>query len=346
MGSAAAWRLGQRGVETLLLERFGLGHDRGSSHGPTRVFRFVYGDPFYVRLAQRALPMWRELESESGRELLDLTGGLDIGPSLSLEPVRAALEECGAEAERLELPSPRFPALRYTGPALFSPDTGVLAAAASVSAMIELAKKSGVDVRDKAPASIESPEEDHATIRFGDQVVRARRCVLTAGAWVDGFLTPLDVRVPLTVTRENIAYFRIEGDFPVIVDRATAPSFLFAMPRRFGASGARFGHHKTGGAVHPDDHQAQPDPTFVERVSTFASEVLQPAGAAVDLETCLYTNTPDDDFVIDRIGPVCLASACSGHGFKFAPLVGEMLARLALGEEPLVDMNRFRLSRF
>jgi sarcosine oxidase len=346
MGAATAWRLGRRGIETLLLERFALGHDRGSSHGPSRVFRFVYGDPFYVRLAQQALPLWRELETESGRELLELTGGLDIGPWPALEPVSAALESCGAECERLELPSSRYPALRYRGTALFSPDTGVVAAAASVSAMIELARKSGVEVLDQTKAGIEALEEAQVTIGYGDQRVRARRCVLATGAWMNSILKRIDIRIPFTVTRENIAYFPTNDDFPVIVDRGTAPSFLFAMPRRFGSPGARFGHHKTGRVVNPDESATKSDPEFVKRVSAFASEILEPGAEPSALETCLYTTTPDDDFVIDHIGALCVASPCSGHGFKFAPLVGEMLARLALDEEPIVDLARFRLSRF
>lgn len=346
MGAATAWRLGGRGVETLLLEQFPLGHDRGSSHGPTRVFRFVYGDPFYVRLTQQALPMWRELEAESGRELLDARGGLDIGPAASLEPIRAALERCGANWELVELPSSRFPAVRYAGPALFSPDTGVLAATTAVSAMTELARKSGVEAHENARAAIESHDDGQVSIRFGGQRVRARRCVVAAGAWMKGLLAQLNLHVPLAVTRENIAYFSIADDFPVLVDRATAPTFLFAMPQRFGSPGARFGHHKTGKVVQPDDQSPGVDPGFVERVASFASDVLTPVKEPVALETCLYTTTPDDNFVIDRVGALCVASPCSGHGFKFAPLVGETLARLVRDEEPLVDLTRFRLARF
>ncbi|MGH2728477.1 MAG: FAD-dependent oxidoreductase, partial [Actinomycetota bacterium] len=128
-GLAAAWRLGLAGRETVVLERFELDHTRGSSHGPTRIFRFAYPDPLYVRMAQAALPLWRELESGSGDEILKITGGLDLGEPATVDAVAAALEACNAAVERLPDARNRFPWLGAEGAGVYSPDTGVLSAA-------------------------------------------------------------------------------------------------------------------------------------------------------------------------------------------------------------------------
>jgi sarcosine oxidase len=345
MGAATAWRLARRGREALLLERFAVGHDRGSSHGPTRIFRFAYGDPFYVRMAQEALPLWRELEREAGEALLDLTGGIDVGPPDALAPVARALEECGAASERIDDPAAHFPGIRTPHPALFSPDTGVLAAAGSVHAMVRLATAETVALREGEVARIESADDGRAVVAVGDERVTARSCVVAAGAWTEQALAPHRVRLPLAVSREQIVYARQRADFPVIVDRSR-PRFLFGLPARFGAAGARFGHHKTGPLVSAGEPPQQ-DSDAVRRIVEFVGSAVP----AVDpepmaTETCLYTSTPDDDFVLDRIGGLVVASPCSGHGFKFAPLIGEVLARLALGEEPGMDLSRFRVARF
>ena len=114
MGTATAWRLARRGHEVVLCEQFEIGHDRGSSHGPTRVFRFAYEDPLYVHLAQGALPLWHELEREAGQSLLDITGGLDIGPAGKLQPIARAVEACGAAFELMNHPPSRYPGVRTT----------------------------------------------------------------------------------------------------------------------------------------------------------------------------------------------------------------------------------------
>ncbi len=342
MGMAVAWRLASRGREVLLLEQFELGHDRGSSHGPTRVFRFVYGDPLYVRMAQQALPLWRELEREAGESLLDITGGIDIGPAERLEPVAYALEASGADYEIVNNPSALYPGVRTAHPALFSPDTGVIAASVSVAAMARLAKVRGAVVRARSAAQIEGIEDNRVVISVEGERLSARTCVLAAGAWTGSHLRTAGINPPeLRVTREQIVYYPQKTDFPILIDRSASPQFLFAMPARFGSPGARVGHHMTGREVSPDD-PAKDDPDAVQRMTAFVRETL-PAVAPepTSLETCLYTSTPNDDFVIDRFGPLVVASPCSGHGFKFAPLIGEILACLAINERPPMDISRF-----
>jgi monomeric sarcosine oxidase len=345
MGTATAWRLARRGREVLLLEQFELGHDRGSSHGPVRVFRLVYGDPLYVRMAQQALPLWRELEREAGESMLDMTGGIDIGPAERLEPVARALEACGAPYEVVDDPSALWAGVRTAHPALFSPDTGVIAASASLAAMARLARAQGAVIRDRSPARLDAVEDNHVVISFEGERLAARTCVLAAGAWIGDHLRSVGIKPPeFRVTREQIAYYQQMAEFPVVIDRSTAPQFPFALPARFGSPGARVGYHMTGREVSPDQSPSD-DPDVVGRETEFVRETLPAAvPEPIGLETCLYTSTRNEDFVIDRVGPLIVASPCSGHGFKFAPFVGEILACLALGEPPPIDIARFRIA--
>jgi sarcosine oxidase len=346
MGAATAWRLAGRGREVALIERFRIGHHQGSSHGPTRIFRYSYADPLYVHMARRVLPMWRELEDEAGQSLLDLCGGIDIGPRAALEPLARTLGECGAPVDWVDRVAGRFPGVRTDGPALFSPHTGVIAAAAAVCAMVRLAAERNVRVSEETPARIERVGDSGVTLDVGGERLSAGRCVLAAGAWTGKLATPHVPWIPLEVTREQIVYVEQRADFPVIVDRSTASGFRYAMPQRFGAPGARAGEHGTGPDVLPDESRRD-DPVTVSRVIDFIAESIPAAGTQpAALETCLYTNTPDNDFVLDQVGPLVVASPCSGHGFKFAPLIGEICARLTLGEDLEMDLSRFSLTRF
>src|SRR5260221_10413852 len=151
VGLSAAWRLAEAGQDVLVLEQFNIGHDRGSSHGLSRIFRFAYDDPVYVRLAQHALPLWRELESATDTELLRVTGGIDVGDPTYLEACGAALRSCGARAQRIgpQAARERFPWLTVRDPdCIFSPDTGVLAAHAALSALVDAARASGARILD------------------------------------------------------------------------------------------------------------------------------------------------------------------------------------------------------
>lgn len=346
MGAATAWRLAGRGREVALIERFRIGHHQGSSHGPARVFRYSYADPLYVHMARCALPMWRELEEEAGQSLLDLCGGIDIGPRAALEPLVRALGECGAQVDWVDRVADRFPGVRTDGPALFSPHTGVIAAAASVRAMVRLAAERDVRILEETPARIERADDSGVVLDVGGERLSACRCVLAAGAWMGELATSHVPWIPLRVTREQIVYVEQRADFPVVVDRSTAPCFRYVMPQRFGAPGARAGQHGIGSEILPDEPRRD-DPATVSRLIDFVAELIPTVGTEpVALEACLYTNTPDNDFVLDQVSPLVVASPCSGHGFKFAPLVGEICARLALGKDPEMDLSRFSLTRF
>ncbi|MEX2555600.1 MAG: FAD-dependent oxidoreductase [Actinomycetota bacterium] len=344
-GLAAAWRLGLAGRETVLLERFTLTHDRGSSHGATRIFRFAYPDPIYVRMAQAALPLWRELEACSGDEILNVTGGLDVGDAATLDRVARALEGCGATAERLDEPRPRFPWVAVEGPALYSPDTGVLAAARALAAMAGQARVHGVEIRESSPAVALVVGDDAVVVRTEDAEIRARRCVVAAGAWAKALLEPAGVSLPVYVTREQVFYFRSSTEMLPFIDHR--PITRYGVPAFAGAAGVKVAEHKTGERTSADGRSFDIDPEAAARVSAYVAETLPDLDTEpVAFETCLYTMTADEDFVIDARGPLIVVSPCSGHGFKFGPLVGEALVCLAAGSDPLLPLERFALKRF
>ena len=330
MGAATAWRLSQRGKEVLLLEQFEVGHNRGSSHGRSRVFRFSYEDPTYVRMAMDALPLWRELEEESGASVLTILGGLDFGGDLT--PNVAALRACGADFEFLdpEEAMRRFPGISVPNgaPLLFQPDAGIVAADRAIRAFLDCAAGRGAQLRERTPAVEVVRGGESVEIRTVNETYRPRRLVVTAGGWAAPLLRSIGLHLPVVVTRETVAYFRHEREMelPILVDRGS--TFVYSLPDP--GHGIKAGGHHTGPPTDPNE-PGSVNAGIVALLSTWIGRHYPRSRAEPhDAETCLYTNTSDESFILERHGPVVVGSPCSGHGFKFAPLIGERLARLAL----------------
>jgi sarcosine oxidase len=329
MGTAAAWALARRGREVLLLEQFELGHKRGSSHGTSRIFRFSYHDAMYVGMAMEALPLWRELERESGRHLLTTTGGLDVGGMVpthaeALETLGASYEVMdGAEAGR------RFPFLSIPAvePVLFQPDAGIVDADAAVRAFAASAAARGVDVRERTRVNQLRVEGEEAVIETADGEFRARVGVVTAGAWARPLLAGAGIYIPNTPTRETVAYFHLpEGVVPLsMIEWLTPPIYaLFSPP-----DSLKVAEHHAGPITDPDDDGAVSDESVARTSAWVAARYPEADSDPHNAETCVYTNTPDEDFILERRGPIVIGSPCSGHGFKFAPAIGERLGDLA-----------------
>ena len=331
MGSATAWRLAKRGVDVVLLEQFELGHDRGSSHGETRIFRFAYPEERYVRLAMEALPLWRELEADAGRPLLDTTGAVDHGDPAALDAIAAAMDACGAPHERLAAgaAAERWPAMRFDGDALFHPDGGRCLAGAAVAALQEQAAARGAEVRGGVgPATVERSGDGVVVRTPGGDSWSARTAVVTAGAWVSRVVDGVASMPAHVVTREQIQHF-------APLDATEWPSFIHhRAPWTYGlltpGVGVKVGLHHTGPQVDPDTVCELDD-----AMATAAAAYVQAWFPGLDptplaRSRCLYTTTPDESFVLERHGPIVIGSPCSGHGFKFTPRIGELLADLAM----------------
>ncbi len=333
MGSAAAWWLARWGVDVVLFEQFEAGHVRGSSHGSTRIFRLAYSEPIYVDMARRALPMWRELEDDVGVELLATTGGIDYGDPPSVQLIVDGLT---GKRVRHEIVGPyeaaeRWPGFVFDGSVVYQPDAGRISADATVRALQERAQTYGAQVRFAEPVRALIPEPDDRIMVTTDvEQIRAASVVVTAGAWVSGLLTGLIEFAAFTVTREQVFHF------PSRIDDVVWPSYIHH-GRTFiyglqgpGHEGVKVAEHHTGAVTTADERSFDIDESGRQRVIQHVARWmpgLDPTPTSAT--TCLYTNTPDRSFIIERHGPIVVGSPCSGHGFKFVPLIGRQLAQLA-----------------
>jgi sarcosine oxidase len=309
MGSATAWALGACGADVTLYEQFEDGHTRGSSHGRTRIFRLAYPEEHWVALAEEALAGWRDLEREVGRELLALHGLVELCSSVEVSS-RAVLAARGIDHDLLDADALRARGVELPPGwiALWQPDAGVVLAEAALAAF-----RGDLPVVRRRVEALEDVEAD---------VV-----VATAGPGIAKLVPDLPVRV----TRETVAYFAYEGPpMPSVVelDDDTRKHAMYALNDPL--YGLKAGAHHAGHVADPDVYEAA-DPAIVERIVDWVRErfpAIDPVPVAA--ESCIYTSTADESFVLERRGRVVVGSACSGHGFKFAPAVGRRLADLAL----------------
>lgn len=318
MGLATARALAQAGRNVVLCEQFEVGHGHGSSHGSSRIVRLSYPEERWVRLAQESYPLWRELESECGQALLEQPGTLDLG---DWRANRDALAACGAPFEVLESAEieRRFPIrIEPGGTGLFQPDGGIILADVAVQALLASAAAAGAHIREHL--RVDSVAEDGQGVLAGG--VRAQVAVVTAGAWA-----PALAGVDAMPTRETTSYFSFEEPTPSVTDGTAGKVMGYALAAP--GVGLKAGLHQTGPTADPDQPGA-PDAGIAERTAAWVTRRFPDAGPAVRAETCLYTTRPNDDFVLERRGRIVVGSPCSGHGFKFAPLVGRRLAALAV----------------
>ena len=340
MGAATAHALVAQRRRVALVEQFGAGHDRGSSHGPSRIFRLVYREAAYVPFAQRALELWRTLSDECGEELLVTTGGIDHGSVEAIDEIERGLAAHGARSTLLSADEARerWPGMRFAGPVLLQPDAGRIDADATVLALHRLSAALGADVITGEQVVDVRVDGDGVDIVTVGRTLRADIVVVAAGAWLPTLAASLrlsDALPAMTVTQEQPAYFEAPSaaGWPVFVHHADphgggadSPHYGLWTP----GLGVKVGEHGTGVVVHPDERPPVDDERL-RRLSAYVEQWLPGAAPSpTRVDTCLYTTTPDETFVMQRFGRVVVCSACSGHGFKFVPAVGERTAALAL----------------
>jgi sarcosine oxidase len=365
MGSAALYHLARRGKRVLGLERYAPGHDRGSSHGHTRIIRLGYFEhPSYVPLLRRAYALWRELEDASGRQLLHLTGIAEIGPpaGILVRGTLAAARLHGLHHDVLTAAElmRRFPAFRVPPEhvAVVQPDGGFLDVEPSIAAQIALATAAGAEIRSGEAVRAIEPRAGLVRIISERGVVEAGAAIVAAGAWMPLLLPEL--APTLRATREVVGWFEVAdadlfsaGRCPVFIIESRH-GMHYGIPPRGGAGiGAAIKvakHHHRGETVDPDacDRTVSAQDEALIRAAV-ADHLPAANGSLKAAETCLYTMTPDGHFLIDRLpgAPnIIAASPCSGHGFKFAPVIGEILADLATTGTTAHDIARFSLGRF
>ena len=284
--------------------------------------------------------MWAELESEAATTVIDVTGGVDHGDPNAVAGITAALTAAGVPHEKWSAAeaSARFPALRFDGDVCYQPDAGRCRADAAVDAFVRCATARGAELHEREPVVAIEVADDGARVRTATAEYTADLVVVAAGAWV-GKLVGL---APVRVTREQYVHLRPRDpalQWPSFIHyRDPVPAYGLETP----GEGVKLGAHHAGEALADPDVRARVSADVRAGLLAYASEWIPGAEpVAVTDATCLYTSTPTEDFVVDRVGPVVICSPCSGHGFKFAPIVGELVAGLADG---LPAPERFRLA--
>lgn len=348
MGSAAAYHLAGDGRRVLLVEQFQIGHTRGSSHGGSRIIRYTHREAEYTQLMPQLFALWQQLEAESGAHLLQMTGGLYIGPpdepflvgaQTSLSRFDHPYRLLTSEQVAREFPQFRLPR-GWLG--LVQEHSGILAASRCVTTLAQQAVRRGAALREQARVLSVEPSGDGVAVRVagpsGNETIYADQAVVTAGPWAQRLLGPLlPAPLPLTVTHQQVTYFAVEQ--PELYAVGRCPLYIFtAIPHFYGFPIFEMpGHIKIGlelidSQIDPDAERVV-DQAAVGEVSAAVGEMmvgLAPRPAQVDF--CLYTETPTRDFIIDRHPEhpqILFATGFSGRGFKFAIGMGRLLADLA-----------------
>lgn len=360
MGSMAALELARRGQRVIGFDRFRPPHELGSSHGKSRIIREAYFEhPQYVPFVQRAYRQWARLERDSGRTLLVPTGGIMIGPpdGVLVAGARRSAQEHRLDYEELSAAEVRrrFPVFAPAGHevGLFEPRAGVLLPELCIAAALDLAQEAGATLCYYEPV-LEWAAGETVSVATARGTYPVRRLIVAAGAWMASSLP--GVSLPLQVARQPLYWFEPMGDrslagpdrMPIFIWEWTAGRYFYGFPDL--GDGAKVAIHHEGEPTTADTARREaPADEALELRAIMAARTPALDGPLRGSAVCLYTNTPDGDFLIDRspLDPrVILASPCSGHGFKFAPAIAEALADLALDRKPQLDLSGFALGRF
>ncbi|MGH2595297.1 MAG: FAD-dependent oxidoreductase [Actinomycetota bacterium] len=350
IGTMTARALAERGRSTLIVERYQLGHKGGSSHGLSRIVRVTDYHPDYVRINRLAMRGWEEVQEAAGETLLVRTGNLEIGEGAQI--YADALDAAGERYAWLgpEEVGERWPSLRLRAEErmFVQEDGGVCLADRTVRAAARLASEAGAELREGTRVERVRDHDSFADVVIEGATIRSSVVVVTAGAWARNLLADAGMDLPLVPTLEQVSYYRLEtaSPLPTIIDYTVNGAIdHYAVPHPTELGSFKIALDHAGPIVDPDTRSFDPDPERLARVEAWGRSRFDSLIPTDPPETCLYTNTPDNDYVLDRIGSIVIGSACSGHGFKASPMIGTILADLATGSRPRVALGRFLASR-
>ncbi len=361
LGSAAAYWLARwAGAQVLGLEQFELGHEKGASEDHSRIIRLSYHTPTYVALARHAYATWRIVEEETQEPLLVRSGGLDLFPPGAAIPsadYEESMSACGVPFERLDAAEivRRWPQFRLDDGVygLYQSLGGIAPARKGNAAHQRLARRHGATLLDQTPVTAIAPRADGVEVTTPTATYRCRRLVVTADAWTNELLAPLGLRLPLTLMQEQVTYYasphlrEFQPDrFPVWI-WMDDPCF-YGIPVYGEERGVKAAQDVAGCETTPATRSFEPDPATLARVGAFVQRTLPRAyGPALYSKTCLYTLTPDRDFVIDTLPayPQIALALGAGHAYKFAGIIGRILSELAIDGSTAYDVGPFAVDR-
>ncbi len=366
VGSAAAYYLSKARQRVLLLEQFELDHQKGSSYGHSRVIRYTYDNPIYIDLMRAAYPLWRALQAEARETLYVQTGGLDFGfPDTStFQALKTSMDSADLDYEALSRAdiAARYPqfALKDGMAGLFHADSGLLRASRCVLAHVRLAQARGATVMDQTPVLSVVPSQSGVTVTTAKETFTSDRLILTAGSWAQGLLAQQGIDLPLKIMPCQLGFYqpKMAADF----EPSKFPVFFAHMNGSYGEMPYGIPHEDPNIGVKittfygwntvnsPEDVDYTPSEQWTKTIRDFAREYIPgAAGPLISTRRCLYTVTPDKDFVVDHhpeFPQVVIGAGFSGHGFKFTTLIGKMLSDLALEGSTGHDTSLFKIGRF
>ena len=360
LGSGACyWLSRSAGKDVLGLEQFELGHVRGESQDHSRIIRLSYHTPGYVRLAKRAYESWAVVEAEAKEPCILKTGGLDIAPGdsrIPLDPYMASMRAEGVEFEQLSAREimQRWPQFQLSEDChgLYQPESGIAMAARANAVHQRMAREHGATLQDRSPVTSIRSVGGEVEVVAGDNAYRCRRLVMAPGPWSNAALGWLGLELPLEVTQEQVTYYATPylkefepGRFPVWIWMDDPCFYGFPV---FGERATKLAQDAGGRPVTAETRSFEPDPENTARVEAWARRYLPRAlGPALYTRTCLYTLTPDRDFVIDTVPghPAITVAIGAGHAFKFASVIGRILSEVALAGASDSDLTPFGITR-
>jgi len=335
-------------------------HNFGSSHGRTRIIREAYFEhPLYVPLVHRSYELWNHLERQTGQRLLLQTGGLMLGvpDGVLVRGAKRSAEEHHLSHRLLSATDVRrqFPAFQPADEmvAVWEPRAGILFPELAIKTHLELAAKAGADLRFNDTVLSWKSEKDGVSVKTGSGSYAAEKLLLSPGAWMNSLMPGLNL--PLTVERQVLFWFEPQTQpqlfeperFPIFICEHAPQKFFYGFPNL--GDGVKTGIHHEGAAASPDSLNREVKESEIEDARSLLCQFLpDAAGALRSADVCMYTNTPDEHFLLDwhpAHPQVLIASACSGHGFKFSPVIGELAATLLDGAAPPFDLSLFKFGR-
>lgn len=361
IGSGATYWLSRRaGADVLGIEQFELGHPNGGSQDHSRIIRLSYHAQQYVELAKAAYAAWDTLEADAGEDLIVKTGGLDFFPPggpLPYDHYIEALIAAGVEFEQLDAEAvmrrwPVFKNIPAHVPGLFQPDGGIAPAAKCNAAHVRMAREHGATLLDKTPVTGLREVDGEIEVSVEGATYRARKLVIASGGWTNKLLAHLGMELPLRVSQEQVIYYNspnlepfMPERFPIWIWLGTPNYYGFPV---YGEQSVKVAQDLGGETVTVDTRTFEPNPANQERVDGFVKKHLPDAFGPINyVKTCLYTLTPDREFLLDKLPghPNIALAVGAGHGFKFASLIGKVLSELSIDDETGHDISLFKADR-
>ncbi len=362
-GSSALYHLSGTGKKVAGIDRFTPPHAFGSSHGQSRIIRQAYyEDPVYVPFLKEAYRCWSEIESVSGKQLFLKTGGLMLGKedAAVVTGARLSAETHGIAYEYLSFSElqKRFPALNPPSHTVgvLEKEAGILFPEKCITTFLEQAQKNGVSLRYEEMVLNIIPQDDKIELITSKGKYHTEKLIISAGAWAGSLAAGIGLHLPLTIARQALYWltnrnsrsqpYFLPQNLPVYIWEYLPGKMFYGFPDL--GAGIKIAYHHAGQPVKPDELTQKVSPQEIDDIMEIAANYFNMDPAFHSSSVCMYTNTPDSNFIIDyhpEYKNIIIASPCSGHGFKFSSLTGKLLSEMATGEKTTLDISPFSLAR-